>query len=107
VSATRLILIATEVTRGLPGLGPPRLAVLYVLSIWIVAGGITLWIYLARSLASFSGLLAEAARALQALCGWSQEFGRASDLSRLANCGSGCAIGCELHKCAAPGASLA
>jgi hypothetical protein len=36
---------------------------LYVLSLWIAAGGITLWIYLALSLASFSDLLAAAARA--------------------------------------------
>jgi hypothetical protein len=58
-----MVLVGTWAIGGLPGPGLLRLAFFYVLSMWIVAGGITLWIYLARSLASFSDLLAAAARA--------------------------------------------
>jgi hypothetical protein len=57
------VLVTTWAIRGLPGPGLLRLAFLYVLAMWIVAGGITLWIYLALSPASFSDLLAAAARA--------------------------------------------
>jgi hypothetical protein len=56
------VLVATLAIMGLPGPGPLRLALLYVLSMWIVAGGIILGIYLARSQASSSDLLAAAAR---------------------------------------------
>jgi hypothetical protein len=42
-----------------PALWLLRLALVYVLAVWIAAGGITLWIYLAFSLAPFSDLLAE------------------------------------------------
>ncbi len=63
LTVTALLVLACLVaTWAIPGL-PWRLALLYVLSIWIVAGGITLWIYLALSLASFYDLLAAAARA--------------------------------------------
>jgi hypothetical protein len=47
---------------GLPEPGLLGLAFLYVLSMWIAAGGITLWIYLALSQESSSALLAAAAR---------------------------------------------
>jgi hypothetical protein len=57
------VLVTTWAIRGLAEPGLLRLAFLYVLAMWIVAGGITLWIYLALSLASFSDLLAAAARA--------------------------------------------
>ena len=56
-------LVTTWAIVGLPEPGLLKLALLYVLSMWIVVGAITLWIYLARSLASFSALLAAAARA--------------------------------------------
>ncbi len=55
-------LLATWAILGLPEPELLKLALLYVLSMWIVAGAIILWIYLARSLASFSALLAAAAR---------------------------------------------
>jgi hypothetical protein len=56
------VLVTTLAIVGLPEPGLLRLASLYVLSMWIVAGGIILWIYLARSQASSSDLLAAAAR---------------------------------------------
>jgi hypothetical protein len=42
------------------GLGELRLALVYVLAVWIVAGGVTLGTYLAFSVAPFSELLVEA-----------------------------------------------
>jgi hypothetical protein len=57
------VLVTTSAILGLPAPGLLRLAFLYVLSMWIAAGGITLWIYLALSQASSADLLAAAARA--------------------------------------------
>lgn len=70
-NVTPLLLLALHITAlltiwailGLPEPGLLRLAFLYVLSMWIAAGGITLWIYLARSQASSTHLLAAATRA--------------------------------------------
>ena len=70
-NVTPLLLLALYITAlaiiwailGLPELGLLRVAFLYVLSMWIAAGGITFWIYLARSQASSADLLAAAARA--------------------------------------------
>jgi hypothetical protein len=56
-------LVAAWTIWGPAGLGPLRLALIYVLALWIVAGGITLWMYVAFSLAPFSDLLAASLRA--------------------------------------------
>jgi hypothetical protein len=56
-------LVAGWAIWGPAGLGQLQLALFYVLSVWIVAGGITFGAYLAFSLAPLSDLLAEAWRA--------------------------------------------
>lgn len=59
-----------------PGLVLLQLGLVYVLAVWIVAGAITLWIYLAFSLAPFADLLAASgetsAAAMWLVPGWSR-----------------------------------
>ena len=55
-----MALVASWAIWSSAGLGQLRLALVYVLAVWIMAGGITLGTYLAFSLAPFSDLLAEA-----------------------------------------------
>src|ERR1035438_3667448 len=57
------ILIALLAMRNPPWRGLSSLALAYVLAAWIMAEGITLWMYLAFSLEPFSDLVAASLRA--------------------------------------------
>jgi hypothetical protein len=69
--ASRLLILAVQSMALVAGwaiwapaaLGQLRLALVYVLAVWILAGGITLWMYVAFSMAPFSDLLAASLRA--------------------------------------------
>ncbi len=63
LAAQSVVLVAGWAIWGSAGLGQVRLAMFYVLSMWVAVGGITLGRYVAFSLAPLPDLLAEAWRA--------------------------------------------